>query len=122
MWFIGEGRQVKKELSLSNEGVFKQHKDRWYPFNEKVGLISQLVAKIQKEVAEGADTRQELFGEGIECQILEPGFEQWQTGKLRIRIEFCPDSPPEQAQPLAADPSDSPLDALRQPESAAENQ
>ncbi|CAD5982990.1 hypothetical protein PCC9214_05098 [Planktothrix tepida] len=33
-----------------------------------------------------------LFKEGIECQLLRPG-KSWQTGKFRIRLEFCPDEP-----------------------------
>jgi KGK domain len=31
-----------------------------------------------------------LFKEGIECQLLRPG-QSWQTGKFRICLEFCPD-------------------------------
>lgn len=31
-----------------------------------------------------------LFQEGIECQLLRPN-QSWTTGKFRIRLEFCPD-------------------------------
>lgn len=31
-----------------------------------------------------------LFGEGIECELLSPN-EPWQKGKFRVRLEFCPD-------------------------------
>lgn len=33
-----------------------------------------------------------LFKEGIECQLLRPG-QSWKTGKFRICLEFCSDEP-----------------------------
>jgi hypothetical protein len=29
-----------------------------------------------------------LFGAGIECELLQPGAQDWQTGRLRLRLEF----------------------------------
>jgi hypothetical protein len=46
---------------------------------------------------------EEAFIDGFECQVLQPG-KKWQTGKIRINIEFCPDNPSE---------PDSPLDEIR---------
>ena len=48
----------------------------------------------------GANLRK-LSGEGLACKVLTPG-KIWQTGKLRICIQFCPDEP------------ESPLDEYRQ--------
>jgi hypothetical protein len=51
------------------------------------------------------------FSEGGECEVLRPGPQGWQKGKIRIRVkvdlEFCPDEP-EGAQ------AESPLDDIRQ--------
>ncbi|CAC5345871.1 MULTISPECIES: KGK domain-containing protein [Planktothrix] len=38
-----------------------------------------------------------LFKEGIECQILRPG-QSWKTGKFRICLEFCSDEPEVEAE------------------------
>lgn len=41
----------------------------------------------------GSDDEQaKLTGEGSLCKVLRPG-KSWQKGKLRLRLEFCPDEP-----------------------------
>ncbi|MFB2875894.1 KGK domain-containing protein [Floridanema aerugineum] len=52
-----------------------------------------------------------FFENGIDCKILKPG-KNWQKGKIRITLEFCPD---EQTQPP------SPLDDLRKQLKETEN-
>jgi hypothetical protein len=51
------------------------------------------------------------FSEGGECEILRPGSQGWQKGKIRIRLkatlEFCPDEP-------ETNQEGSPLDDIRQ--------
>ena len=42
-----------------------------------------------------------MFDRGLSCEVLRPGA-NWQKGKVRIRLEFCPDEP------------ESPLDDIRQ--------
>jgi hypothetical protein len=38
---------------------------------------------------------EKIFQEGIECEILKVGNNDWQQGKVRIKValEFCPDEP-----------------------------
>ncbi|WP_110984902.1 KGK domain-containing protein [Acaryochloris thomasi] len=58
-----------------------------------------------------------VFSEGFSCHVLRPNGEGWQTGKFRVVIEFCPDSPEEATDEPAAEQAsstESPLDALRQ--------
>jgi hypothetical protein len=40
-----------------------------------------------------------LFAKGIDCKILKPG-KQWQKGKIRITLEFCPEEPNQPPSPL----------------------
>jgi len=46
-----------------------------------------------------------LFTEGINCEVLRLGAKDWQKGKVRINLEFCPNQPSE---------AESPLDDIRQ--------
>ena len=52
-----------------------------------------------------------LFDAGGECEVLRPGPQGWQKGKIRIRVkvdlEFCLDEP-------ESDQAESPLDDIRQ--------
>lgn len=51
------------------------------------------------------------FNRGGECEVLRPGSQGWQKGKIRIRLkailEFCPDEPENNQE-------ESPLDDIRQ--------
>jgi uncharacterized protein Usg len=51
-----------------------------------------------------------FFLNGLECKVLQPG-KGWQTGKMKIHIEFYPDRPTE---------PDSPLDEIRKMDSYTE--
>ncbi|RFP56042.1 MAG: hypothetical protein BJG00_014650 [Limnothrix sp. CACIAM 69d] len=60
--------------------------------------------------------------EGVEGQVLRFGQNEWESGTLRLRIEFCPDEPepePELETPelplleASIEPADSPLDEIR---------
>lgn len=56
-----------------------------------------------------------ITSEGLDCQLLRPNGQGWETGKLRVVIEFCPDVP-EMIDELAPEQrvcADSPLDVLR---------
>lgn len=48
--------------------------------------------------------RMKWIDEGLECEVLNLGANQWKKGKVRIKIsfEFCPDEPeePEYESPL----------------------
>lgn len=67
----------------------------------------------------GSDvTEATLFDEGMECEVLKLGASNWQKGKIKFTIEFCPDEP-EVAEKLVDNnleiiPEMSPLDDLRQ--------
>jgi hypothetical protein len=52
-----------------------------------------------------------LFDGGGDCEVLRPGIQGWQKGKIRIRlkvdVEFCADEPENES-------TESPLDDIRQ--------
>ncbi|MBD2635610.1 hypothetical protein H6G52_09585 [Limnothrix sp. FACHB-881] len=60
--------------------------------------------------------------EGVEGQVLRFGQNEWESGTLRLRIEFCPDEPEPEPKPetpelplleASIEPADSPLDEIR---------
>jgi hypothetical protein len=69
------------------------------------------------------DNRQQWFtDEGVEGRALQFGEKGWQSGRLRLSIEFCPDEPEPELEaetpelPLleaSIEPTDSPLDEIR---------
>ncbi|MFN6482970.1 MULTISPECIES: KGK domain-containing protein [unclassified Nostoc] len=65
-----------------------------------------------------------VFGEGFECCVLIPG-QQWQTGKIRVRLEFCPDETEiedkQEDNQLKIKQESSVLDDLRQQLNKSEN-
>jgi hypothetical protein len=62
------------------------------------------VAEFVEAIAQQLLSHEEahLFSKGMSCEVLKFGERNWQTGKIRVSIEFCPDVPK------------SPLDDIRQ--------
>lgn len=56
--------------------------------------VSEFLTLIQSKLSE-----EKLFNEGLESEILSPG-QIWTKGKVKLRLEFCSDSP-ELAAPQA---------------------
>lgn len=58
-----------------------------------------------------------LKPDGVPCQVLRTDGRGWQSGKVRFRVEFIPDSPdvekPQTGIRYTLAPSESPLDDLR---------
>jgi len=58
----------------------------------KVGeFIDALAQAISDREAEWAEENEGWFGEGLECESLRFQSNGWQKGRVRIRLEFCPD-------------------------------
>jgi hypothetical protein len=61
----------------------------------KVGeFIDALAQAISDREADWSDENEGWFGEGLECEALRFNRGGWQRGKVRIRLEFCPDNSP----------------------------
>ncbi|WP_199245390.1 KGK domain-containing protein [[Phormidium] sp. ETS-05] len=79
------------------EVVFLKQAADTMPIAHSTFKVSELTAVLkQKFLGDAIDTEaaiNKLFSSGVECEILAP-YKNWQTGKIRITLEFCPDTPP----------------------------
>jgi hypothetical protein len=84
------------------------------------GLSSVIELYIQRHTNYGSTGRrgQWFTEEGVEGRVLRFGHNEWESGILRLRIEFCPDEPELETPELplleaSIEPADSPLDEIR---------
>lgn len=52
--------------------------------------MDAFLAQMKSSVQGNEKPKNELFEQGISCEMLRPGA-NWQKGKVKIRLEFCPD-------------------------------
>lgn len=95
------------DLDLSSNGF------EFFPLTAE-----QLKAAIKRRVRVSDQTRNQLFTEGADCQVMKFGAKGWKQGKIKVKmtVEFCPDEPeepetPEKSQAEKSDPDS--LDDLR---------
>ena len=98
-----EYEPLGRYLSITNNN-FSQ-------FNFKKGQFSEIV---MQKIGIGEPIKTNLFGKGIDCEVLRFGANNWQKGKFRIKmtVEFCPDEPELEETPETNQP-ESPLDDIR---------
>jgi hypothetical protein len=62
----------------------------------KVGeFIDSLAQAVSDREADWAEENEGWFGDGLECEVLRFDGRGWQRGRVRIRLEFCPEQQPE---------------------------
>jgi hypothetical protein len=63
----------------------------------------------------GQLTRGDWCNSGMDCEILVPGGQGWQKGKVRFKfcLEFCLEEPDPSGESLTPEADNSPLDGLR---------
>ncbi|MHC5595259.1 MAG: KGK domain-containing protein [Nostoc sp.] len=77
-------------------------------------IVFQLLKEVKKIWAKHCtSSTSRVFEQGFECCVLIPG-QQWRTGKIRVRLEFCPDETEIEDNRLNIKQESSPLDDLRQ--------
>ncbi len=80
------------------EVVFLKQAAETMPIAHSTFKVSELTAVLkQKFLGDAIDTEaaiNKLFSSGVECEILAP-YKNWQPGKVRITLEFCPDISPQ---------------------------
>jgi hypothetical protein len=63
--------------------------------NEFLDALAQLVSDQEDEWTEETEG---WFNHGLACEALRLGNQGWQRGRVRIRLEFCPDDQPKLLQ------------------------
>lgn len=59
---------------------------------EFLDALAQLISESEEEWSE--DQEGWFSDRGARCEVLRFGNQGWQRGRVRIRLEFCPDNPP----------------------------
>ncbi|MBW4681821.1 MAG: KGK family protein [Microcoleus vaginatus WJT46-NPBG5] len=107
--------------SLEREDVVSVYSDQILLTNRTFTIIEFIAAmlpivKSQYHSSNWTQEKESWFHEGIDCKMLQPD-KSWQKGKVRITLEFCPETV-EVEETLeiepAADEESSPLDEIRQ--------
>ncbi len=82
-------------------------------------FIAELMAVLKQLPGQQWKTSSTISEEGIKAQVLTYEAKGWQKGRIRIRLEFCPDEPeveeiagPQELESLLIEP-ESPLDEIR---------
>lgn len=58
----------------------------------KVGeFLDALAQAVSDREGDWADENEGWFGDGLKCEALRFGTRGWQRGRVRLRLEFCPD-------------------------------
>jgi KGK domain len=58
-------------------------------------FLDSLAQLVSEQEGEWSDEREGWFNDqGQSCEVLRYGNQGWQRGRVRIRLEFCPENPP----------------------------
>ncbi|GGA05834.1 KGK domain-containing protein [Okeania sp. KiyG1] len=62
--------------------------------------VTQFAAIIQHNLRVSDEIKEQVFEEGVDCQILIYGAKEWHSGKIKVKVtvEFCPDPPEEDTE------------------------
>lgn len=80
-----EHQPISKQLNLSSY------------FSFLTLTVNQFTTAIEDRVSISDELRNQIFEEGVDCEVLKFGSKDWQKGKIRVKmtVEFCPDEPEE---------------------------
>jgi hypothetical protein len=63
-----------------------------FKVSEFLDALAQLISENEDEWSEDQEG---WFGDrGARCEVLRLGNQGWQRGRVRVRLEFCPEQPP----------------------------
>jgi hypothetical protein len=79
-----------EKIQLSGKDVvsFEDFKPLQLSQTNKFSAFQEKLEDFLKRYGTG---NEDLLGDGIKCEILQLGSQEWKKGKLRIRVEFIPD-------------------------------
>ena len=64
----------------------------WVVIGDRAFKAADFLAEMKRCLPGDGKAREMLFGDGLECEVLKPG-SNWQKGKVKLCLEFCPDEP-----------------------------
>lgn len=73
----------------------------WVVIQYKTFKAGDFITELNRYLQGGGTAKAMLLGEGLPCEVLK-SCSNWQKGKVKLHLEFCPDEPI------------SPLDDIRQ--------
>jgi hypothetical protein len=113
-------RQKQQELLFAEPGcVIKFSEDHFIYEHRGHQVLSfeEICELLHTSISDDIDHEEENWTyTGIQCSMMTPG-KHWQTGRLKIRLEFIPDEVPDEnsnAQIETTASEISPLDDIRQ--------
>lgn len=80
-------------------------------------MVKDLSDFMYQNTAEGAD---QLFDDGVPCQLMRPGSADWRSGKIYFQVYFEEDGP-ESLSEIEGAAESSPLDDIRRLEMGSES-
>jgi hypothetical protein len=100
-----------KKIDLNDKDVIRVTSQQ----NNLAGLSTATIAEYRQKVAKNVFSSQTIWlEEGVECEILfSECIRGWQSGKLRLVLEFIPDNPDAFVENSPPALPTSPLDDLR---------
>ena len=54
-------------------------------------LVNSLISHIADSIGQNSNRVGSLFDDGISCRVMKTNSPKWQTGRLRLTLEFLPD-------------------------------
>ncbi|MBD2462252.1 KGK domain-containing protein [Oscillatoria sp. FACHB-1407] len=64
------------------------------PTFKVVEFLDALAQAVSEREDEWTEDSEGWFGSGLPCEVLRFGNQGWQRGRVRIRLEFCPEKQP----------------------------
>jgi len=77
---------------LGNSEVITVSDENSYVMEHTTFKAAEFIDKLREEAYGEDDIKDQWFGEGAECEMLQPG-QQWRKGKIKVCLVFVPDEP-----------------------------
>jgi KGK domain len=78
-----------------------------FKVSEFLDALAQLVSEREDD---WSDDTEGWFSDGLDCEVLRFSNQGWQRGRVRLRLEFCPDPAPKLLQESKRSRNDDDLD------------
>ncbi|WP_416673431.1 KGK domain-containing protein [Egbenema bharatensis] len=114
--YLGEIQMSDRFYSLESDAVISVNDLKWNLISHPTFTINEMMQSIKKQIGIWKGEEEKWATEGVECKVLRPNGKGWQTGKVRIQVEFRPDEIPDENHQSngSTNELEFPLDEVRQ--------